>query len=192
MIGPRVRSLRGVGSYVDLDQHAGPSQSRDHHERAGRGNDIAIDFGAAFVGFEKVSDVGDVSCDLVDVLERRPVLFQKPLDLVPGITALPAEVAEMADSATLRAGLVFGSDTAQVDDFARIAHDHDFGEPLFRPFGVVIALFLESAGTWLRFLHDMLGKALNCSILGLFRASMQTWRVKLQRTQGSALSRAVQ
>jgi hypothetical protein len=70
------------------------------------------------------------------------MLCQKPLDLVPGIAALRAEVAEVPDDSALGAGFVFRSDAAQIKDLPRVPYRDDFGEAPLRPFGIVVALLL--------------------------------------------------
>src|SRR5229473_7163509 len=88
---------------------------------------------------DNVRHVGD---DLVDILDRRVVLCQKPLDLVPGIVALRLEVAEVPNDSALGTVFVFRSDAAQIDDLSRVPYRDDFGKTPLRPFGVVVALLL--------------------------------------------------
>ena len=60
-----------------------------------------VRLGAAFAGVEEISDVRNISDDLVDVVDGCAMLIQQPFDLVPGIPALRTDIAEVADDAAL-------------------------------------------------------------------------------------------
>jgi hypothetical protein len=119
--------------------------------------------GTAFSGVGKVANVGHVGDDLVDVLDRRAVLRQQPLDLVPCVAALGADVAEVADHAALGAVFVLGADAAEIDDLAGVAHRHDLRKAPLRPFGVVVVLLLVGtvAVRRLRLCDDVQGQQRN-------------------------------
>src|SRR5437588_4622829 len=90
------RLPRRARGHVYLDQHSRPGERGYDEKRAGRLGCARIGFRAASAGVEEIANIGHVGDDLIDVLDRRTVLFEQPLDLVPGIAALGAEIAEMA------------------------------------------------------------------------------------------------
>ena len=120
---------------VDLEEHSWP-------DSAGRLDRAGERLGLAFACLGEIANVGHVGDDLVDILDRRVVLCQKPLDLVPGIAALRTEGAVVPDDSALGAVFVFRSDAAQIDDLSRVPYRDDFGKTPLRSFGVVVALLL--------------------------------------------------
>ncbi len=132
---------RGRG-YVNLDEHSWPDEGSHDDNGAGRLDRARERLRLAFARFGEIANVRHVGDDLVDILDRRTVLFQKPLNLVPSIAALRAEVAEMPHDSALGAAFIFRSDPAQINDLSRVSYRDDFGKPPLRPFGVVVALFL--------------------------------------------------
>lgn len=133
---------RGRGD-VDLEEHSWPDEGTHDDDSAGRLDRAGERLGLVFACLGEIANVGHVGDDLVDILDRRVVLCQKPLDLVPGIAALRTEVAVVPDDSALGAVFVFRSDAAQIDDLSRVPYRDDFGKTPLRSFGVVVALLLK-------------------------------------------------
>src|ERR1700704_1829562 len=128
--------------YVNLDEHSWPDQGSHDDNGSGRLGRARERLCLAFARFGELANVRHVGDDLVDILNRRAVLFQKPFNLVPCVAALRAEVAEVPQDSALGAGFIFRSDAAQINDLSRVSYRDDFGKAPLRPFGVVVALLL--------------------------------------------------
>ena len=126
------RLLRRARGDVDLDEHSWTGERGHDEKRASRLGCARVRLCTAFARFKEIADFGHIGDDFVDILlPSRAMLLQQPLDLVPGIAALCAEVAEMSYVATLSAVFILRSDAAQVDDLSRISHCDDLGKAPF-------------------------------------------------------------
>jgi hypothetical protein len=86
-------SFRRARGYVDFDEHSWPRERSYDEKRAGRLGRARVRLRTAFAGIEEIANIRHVGDDLVGIVYGGSVLFQQPLDFVPGIAALRAEIA---------------------------------------------------------------------------------------------------
>jgi hypothetical protein len=89
---------------VNLNEHSRPDEGGHGDNGAGRLGRAAERLCLAFARLKEIANVRQVRDDLVNILNRRAVLFQMPLNLVPSIAALRAEVADVPHDSALGAG----------------------------------------------------------------------------------------
>src|SRR5712664_2096062 len=107
---------------LDFDQHAWIGESGDSDRRAGR-EIFAEDFGSDFSHPRRVAGVGEEDGHRHDVLQGRPGLLQRRLDVLEGLPHLLLEVA----GERIAGRVLLTRVTSDPDDLASLG-DHRWGK----------------------------------------------------------------